>query len=273
VNNTGSLLCIDAGNTLVKWCLHASVSLPFEQPSAFFSHPTTGFKPFSGASKLLHQQLAPCLDHAQSPVQAVLLSNVLGPDFERSVREVCEVAGVALHVLTVNRHAEVQSAYETPAALGKDRWAACMALTQVSQAAVNLLVSFGTATTFDIVVKNTHWQHLGGYIVPGIETMLQSLHSNTAELPKVDFNLATANTWPVSTQQAIGQGVARMQAAMVQSIAAQLEQEHREPAVVWLSGGFAPMMQASLPQAKLLEHAVFKGLLVDYLLGQKGAAA
>ena len=273
MNNTGSLLCIDAGNTLVKWCLHASVSLPFEQPSAFFSHPTTGFKPFSGASKLLHQQLAPCLGHAQSPVQAVLLSNVLGPDFERSVREVCEVAGVALHVLTVNRHAEIQSAYETPATLGKDRWAACMALSEVSQVKVNLLVSFGTATTLDVVVKNTHWQHLGGFIVPGVETMLRSLHSNTAELPKVQLDSTSTNGWPVSTQQAIGQGVGRMQKAMVDSMAAQLQSEYGIPPAIWLTGGFASVMKAQLPQATLLEYAVFKGLVLDYRLAQKGAAA
>jgi type III pantothenate kinase len=272
VTNAGNLLCIDTGNTFVKWCLHACVNVRFEQPSAFFSHATAEFKPFSGSLSALQQHLAPGLNSTHA-VQAVLLSNVLGPDFEQSVRSVCEAAGVPLHVLTVNRHAEIQSAYETPATLGKDRWAACMALSEVSQVKVNLLVSFGTATTLDVVVKNTHWQHLGGFIVPGVETMLRSLNSNTAELPKVQLDSTGTNSWPVSTQQAIGRGVGRIQKAMVDSVAAQLQSEYGSPPAIWLTGGFAPAMQVHLPQATLLEYAVFKGLVLDYRLAQKGATA
>lgn len=272
MNTPGSLMCIDAGNTLVKWCLHASADVRFEQPSAFFSHATADFKPFSKALGPVQEHLAPTLNSA-SAVQAVLLSNVLGPDFERAVRAMCECADVPLHVLAVNKHAEIQSAYENPATLGKDRWAACMALTEVSQAKVNLLVSFGTATTLDVVVKNTHWQHLGGFIVPGVETMLHSLHFNTAELPKVQLGGIREKAWPVSTQQAIGQGVGRMQKAMVDSVAAQLQDDHGVPPAIWLTGGFAAAMKVHLPKSTLLEHAVFKGLLLDYRLEKKGTEA
>jgi type III pantothenate kinase len=272
VTKVCSLLCIDAGNTLVKWCLHDGVNVQFEQPTAFFSHATADFRPFSESVSVLQQHLALGSNSAHA-VQAVLLSNVLGPDFERSVRSVCEAAGVPLHVLTVNRHTGFQSAYENPATLGKDRWAACMALSEVSKAKVNLLVSFGTATTLDVVVRNTHWQHLGGFIVPGVETMLHSLHVNTAELPKVQLDSISTNSWPVSTQQAIGQGVGRVQKAMVDSVVSQLQSEYGTPPAVWLTGGFAAAMQVHLPQASQLEHAVFKGLVLDYRLAQKGAAA
>lgn len=272
MSKPGSLMCIDAGNTLVKWCLHVGANVRFEQPSAFFSRATADFKPFSDAFGPVQEHLAPSLNSA-SAVQAVLLSNVLGPDFEQAVRAMCEGAGVPLHVLAVNRHAAVQSAYENPAALGKDRWSACMALTEVSQAMVNLLVSFGTATTLDVVIKSTHWQHLGGFIVPGVETMLHSLHFNTAELPKVQLGGFSEKAWPVSTQQAIGQGVGRMQKAMVDSVAAQLQGEHGVPPAIWLTGGFAPAMKVHLPNSSLLEHAVFKGLVLDYRLAKKGTEA
>lgn len=272
MSQVSRVLCIDAGNTLVKWCLHANLNMPFEQPLASGSHATAELKPFSESFGALQLQLAPCLKPVHS-VKAVLLSNVLGVEFERTMRSVCEAAGVPLHVLTVNRHAEVQSAYENPVTLGKDRWAACLALTEVSQARVNLLVSFGTATTLDVMVKSIHWQHLGGFIVPGVDTMLHSLHANTAELPKVRMEDPGASTWPINTQQAIAWGVGRMQIAMVESVATQLASEHDEHAAVWLTGGFAPAMQVHMPKARLLEHAVFKGLLLDYRLASKGAAA
>lgn len=260
------LLCIDAGNTRVKWCVVPSAAQPFALQTEFFSHPTAGFKP--------GEHLQRCIERPQHAVHAVLLSNVLGPDFEQGVRAVCENKGLPLHVLEVNAHGQVQSVYKTPSSLGKDRWAACLAVTQVSDAAVNLLVSFGTATTLDVVVKAGYWQHLGGYIVPGVQTMLNSLHSNTAELPKVELKVEYVSklaqgVWPTTTQQAIGEGVARMQAALLESVVADLAQQHGAVPAVWLSGGFARAMQALFPKAQLLEHAVFKGLLVDYQLAQE----
>ena len=69
--------------------------------------------------------------------------------------------------------------------------------------------------------------------------MLHSLHFNTAELPKVQLGGFSEKAWPVSTQQAIGQGVGRMQKAMVDSVAAQLQDEHGVPPAIWLTGGFA----------------------------------
>ena len=93
MSKPGSLMCIDAGNTLVKWCLHVGANVRFEQPSAFFSRATVDFKPFSDAFGPVQEHLAPSLNSA-SAVQAVLLSNVLGPDFEQAVRAMCEGAGV-----------------------------------------------------------------------------------------------------------------------------------------------------------------------------------
>lgn len=262
MNALQGVLCIDAGNTLVKWCVIPQVLHPFSSQTEVLSHPTEAFEP--------GEQLQTCLNSERQAVQAVLLSNVLGPDFEQGVRAVCESRGLPLHVLAVNARAQVQSAYKNPSSLGKDRWAACLALTQVSDATVNLLVSFGTATTLDVVVKADHWQHLGGFIVPGAQTMLNSLHSNTAALPQVEFIAdPVLGDWPVTTEQAIGKGVARMQAAMVESVVAELVKQYEHVPAIWLSGGFAKAMQTLLPQAHPLDNAVFKGLLVDYQLAQE----
>ena len=254
-----ALLCIDAGNTLVKWCVHGSASLPLLAVAQQWSKPTAEFK----------------FDDLPSQVDAVLLSNVLGPEFEESLRQKCRVWKIELHVLKVNANSQLQSAYDNPAILGKDRWAACLAVAQASHAPVNLVVSFGTATTLDALVKKeAAWHHLGGFIVPGVQTMLTSLHNNTAELPNVDFNtLAVGNfEWPRNTQQAIGAGVGRMQIAWVQSLVNELKGTHGQLPVVWFSGGFAAQMQSLYPAAQLLEHAVFKGLVFDYQLQHRGAA-
>jgi len=102
--------------------------------------------------------------------------------------------------------------------------------------------------------------------------MLGSLHSNTAELPHVELGVPGAgNVWPTSTQRAIGEGVGRMQVALIESLVNELETQWGETPTLWLCGGFAPAMKKLLPSANLLEHAVFKGLVLDYQLFRQGA--
>lgn len=270
-----ALLCIDAGNTMVKWCLHANAQQPFMVANDLQSRATATFKPFSNALPAVLKHLGSTVQQAKSPIQAVLLSNVLGLDFEQAVRGFCDQHNLPLHVLAVNaRTQQVQSAYEDPASLGKDRWAACLAVSQLSPVNVNLLVSFGTATTLDALVRTgATWQHLGGFIVPGVQTMLGSLHANTAELPQVEFiQSREGSVWPVSTHQAIGEGVARTQTALIQSLLSEMHNEYEQAPTLWLSGGFASAMAPFLPGAQMLEHAVFKGLVLDYQLTQQGLA-
>lgn len=269
-----ALMCIDAGNTMVKWCLHANAQQPFTAANDLRSEATASFKPFSDALPAVLQHLGSSVQQAKSPIQAVLLSNVLGPDFEQAVRGLCDRHKLPLHVLTVNAHAQVQSAYENPASLGKDRWAACLAVSQLSSADANLLVSFGTATTLDALVKTgATWQHLGGFIVPGVQTMFDSLHINTAELPQVELSQPReGSVWPVGTHQAISEGVARTQTALIQSLLSEMHAEYGQAPTLWLSGGFAPAMAAFLSGAMMLEHSVFKGLVFDYQLTRQGLA-
>lgn len=60
--------------------------------------------------------------------------------------------------------------------LGVDRWLAMLACYENKQQAY-LVVDCGTAITLDLVEKG---QHMGGYILPGLHLMQQSLLSQTA---------------------------------------------------------------------------------------------
>lgn len=266
------VLCIDAGNTQVKWCFQSLSAGVFAPDEPVCSHETLAFKPFDACLPLL-RRLLPALQGEPGKVGAVLLSNVLGEAFEASLRAFCNEFALEVLPLVVSGNPVVASLYENTQSLGKDRWAACLAVAEISDSPVNVVVSFGTATTIDVLLKQATWQHQGGYIVPGVHTMLGSLHANTAELPQVTFagqGVVGQALWPVNTGQAIGQGVARMQAAMVQSVCAQLQQQHGQAPALWLTGGHALAMQAHFNSARLLEHAVFRGLLFDYRL-RKGA--
>ena len=70
-----------------------------------------------------------------------------------------------------------------PHQLGVDRWLAMLACQQVAPGPC-LVIDCGTATTFDQV--NADGVHEGGYILPGLDLMQQSIWQGTA-IPKTDL--------------------------------------------------------------------------------------
>lgn len=78
--------------------------------------------------------------------------------------------------------------YETPQTLGIDR--ICAAEGVIYSSEINskniVIVDFGTATTLNFVENGNTFA--GGYIFPGLSTMVQSLESRTAQLPDADLN-------------------------------------------------------------------------------------
>lgn len=232
---------------------------------------------------------APCVDdmhadesiarwlHDENP-QEVWLSSVLGDAFEQRLQAHCDAMGCALKVIQANRHPLLHTAYQQSNRLGKDRWAAMLAVVAQLHTGLNspgavkaaVVVSLGTATTIDAVVhcslaqthKQTPWLHLGGFIIPGIHTMFNSLHVNTAQLPQAKLAL---QSWPDNTESAIGSGVGLTQLALIQRCVADLQASHAVPVALFLTGGHAEALSAlGLPQAITVPHAVLRGLHIAF---------
>jgi type III pantothenate kinase len=76
----------------------------------------------------------------------------------------------------------VRSGYEDILQLGADRWFAVVAAFEHAGNAV-CVVDAGTATTVDLV--DAAGQHLGGFILPGVDLMMQSLLDGTGDLARL----------------------------------------------------------------------------------------
>lgn len=86
--------------------------------------------------------------------------------------------------LTGSSQHGVKVDYNPPNAVGADRIAnAIAALAQYSGPII--VVDFGTATTFDVIDKDS--VYVGGAIMAGPITSMQSLVSRTAKLPSIDL--------------------------------------------------------------------------------------
>ncbi len=104
--------------------------------------------------------------------------------------------------------------------LGGDRLAAIEAYLAEYGSALGLVVDFGSATTIDVIAENCH---LGGYILPGLETSLQALadHTELARQPRQLFAQAQP-ACGLTTDQAIARGILHSQVEYVRSLHATL---------------------------------------------------
>jgi len=108
-----------------------------------------------------------------------------------------------------------------------------------------LVVSFGTATTFDLI--DAKGVHRGGAIAPGWKAFAEILHARTALLPRVDAKKAP-HFIARNTRGALAAGVNGGYAAMVSQIAEAMKKEARIKNLrVVFTGGDAATVSRILP--------------------------
>jgi len=74
----------------------------------------------------------------------------------------------------------VTSSYQQPITLGVDRWLTLLAANILYSNENILIIDAGTATTIDLLDNNG--MHLGGWILPGIDILFNSLLLNTSQI-------------------------------------------------------------------------------------------
>ncbi|MBA3980553.1 MAG: type III pantothenate kinase [Alcanivorax sp.] len=136
----------------------------------------------------------------------------------------------------------VTNAYAEPARLGVDRWLAVVEAWHRDGASI--IVDCGSALTVDAV--DASGQHLGGYIVPGLGMLRDSLSRGTAQVRVTDtvgVSLAPGR----STSEGVENGVLRMSVAFIADVVVELRQVLHDTCSVYLTGGDAPVVQPLLP--------------------------
>lgn len=199
----------------------------------------------------------------------ILVSNVAGAAMEQALRELCSIWAVPLQILVAQaEQCGVYNAYEQPAQLGSDRWAALIAAWQrVGRAC--LVVNCGTATTVDALSERGEF--MGGIILPGMELMQRSLLQNTAQL---GMESGAPRNFPRNTADAIASGVVRATTGAIRyqyNLLASQSAAH-----CLLSGGAAGALLPCLDiQAERLDNLVLLGMQIigqDEMTGKETVA-
>ncbi len=133
--------------------------------------------------------------------------------------------------------------------IGMDRLAAMEgyleAQAELETASLAILVSFGTATTVDLIESSGRYQ--GGWIAAGLSLSAQALHENTDLLPLLEIpaDLPLSLELGRSTIASIGSGLLASQLGLVEIALKQAEQKGygRSQLRVFLSGGQANFLK------------------------------
>ena len=99
-----------------------------------------------------------------------------------------------------------------------------------------IIIDMGTATTLDVVDHDGNY--IGGVILPGVKVALNSLVSNTAQLPRISFDVPK-RTIGKNTIECMRNGIMLGNAAMLDGLIDRMTAELGEPATLIATGGMA----------------------------------
>ncbi|BBP46950.1 type III pantothenate kinase [Thiosulfatimonas sediminis] len=130
--------------------------------------------------------------------------------------------------------------------LGSDRWLAMQGALAITTQPF-IVVDAGTALTIDAVIDG---QHKGGFIVPGLSTMHNSLATGTALLEMPTNNDLpedmSQNLLANNTASAVLAGTLYMSAAFVNQVVVDLNQQLQTQFKLFLTGGDAAQLASLL---------------------------
>jgi type III pantothenate kinase len=197
------------------------------------------------------------------PVAKVRVASVAGEERERELTRWCaEHLGVApKFARSSSLCAGVSNAYEEPERLGVDRWLAVIAAFHRHPEGA-LVVDAGTALTIDLV--DARGEHLGGYILPGLNLMQQSLRQDTARIRYTEAHAPDLKPGK-STAEAVANGAALAAAASVAAARVQARERLGDNCAALLTGGDAPLLMRLLGE-KAGDFAYSPDLVLDGLV-------
>ena len=230
------ILCVDSGNSRIKWGLHADGAW---RETGAIDHADVA-------------QLAALPQRLPMPA-CVMLANVAGEDAGKAIRQaLAPWLTVFQEIESAANAGGVTNLYENPARLGVDRWCALIGARAITTSPC-VVVMAGTATTVDTLDGDGRF--LGGLILPGLDLMRRSLARDTAALP---LAAGQYSPHPRCTDDAIISGCIEAQAGAIERACARLGDE----VVCLLSGGAAGFVgeHLNVPH-RPVANLVLEGLL------------
>lgn len=236
-------LLVDAGNTRLKWRL--------EQSGSVVS---------SGVGLLDESNPIPALSEYGVRIRTVAVSTVAAEDKRLQLQAYLagQVSAPVRFYWAEPSRKGLRSAYQDCQKMGADRWHAMYAAWARFRRGV-AVVDAGSAVTVDYV--DATGQHLGGFILPGLQMMLRSLKTDAARIG-FDPTQILATEPGKSTGECVNHGLAWLTLGLVDRVQADSQRFGLQDLVV--TGGDADRLLGLGLPAVSVPNLVLDGLaLVD----------
>jgi len=140
--------------------------------------------------------------------------------------------------------------------VGSDRIANCLAVT--SKKKNYIILDFGTATTFDVIIGN---KYKGGVIAPGVSISLKTLIKKASLIPPLDLK-KTRKTIGKNTVDAVRSGFFWGYVGLINNIIELIKKETKKSFKVIITGGFSVLFVNSLRFKVTIDKDItLKGLI------------
>ena len=140
--------------------------------------------------------------------------------------------------------------------VGSDRLANSIAL--INPKKNFIIIDFGTATTFDVIIKDTY---KGGVIAPGIRISLNTLSDKATLIPKINLK-KIKNIIGIDTVTAVRSGFFWGYAGLIDNIVNLIKKETNKSFKVVITGGFSNLFKKSIKTKVVLNKEItVKGLI------------
>ena len=158
-----------------------------------------------------------------------------------------------LKKLKLNKLVKIKVNYKQ---IGSDRLANAIGI--INNKDNFIILDFGTATTFDVLIKNTYH---GGVIAPGVQLSLDTLTDKAIQIPKINLK-KTNKVIGSNTISAVRAGFFWGYEGLIDNIVNLIKKETKMSFKIIITGGFSSLFKNSTKtKVTLNKDITIKGLI------------
>ena len=124
--------------------------------------------------------------------------------------------------------------------VGSDRIANAIGVTNNNKNYI--VIDFGTATTFDVIIDKTY---LGGVIAPGVKLSLENLSNKASLIPKIKLS-KISNVIGTNTSEAVKSGFFWGYLGLIDNIIKLIKKQSRKQFKIVLTGGLSHLFKNTI---------------------------
>lgn len=248
-----SLLCIDIGNTTIGMCLYKNALS--KSPLSIIKISSSPVKKYADYQKIVSGFLTK--NRSASGSIDIVISSVV-PALTNIIKRTLKSISKNKPLIVSHRISTgLTFGIPDPSSTGADRIANAAAAFACFNTPC-IVVDCGSATT--ITVVGSQGLYLGGAILPGIDTMLRSLHKETAKLRTKRLS-ADTKALGSDTDSAISSGIIIGSSGAVSEIISRIIKETGLRFRIILTGGHAELIRNHIKMRHILvKDLIFEGL-------------